>query len=74
MDTLKALNRERGVTIVMVTHESDIARYVDRTVTMRDGRIVSDERRAAPALVARPSASAERRCHPMSRELPLATT
>ncbi len=49
MDTLKALNRERGVTIVMVTHESDIARYADRTVTMRDGRIVSDERRAAPA-------------------------
>jgi macrolide transport system ATP-binding/permease protein len=48
MDTLKALNRERGVTIVMVTHELDIARYADRTVTMRDGRIVSDERRAAP--------------------------
>ena len=49
MDTLKALNRERGVTIVMVTHEPDIARYADRTVTMRDGRIISDERRAAPA-------------------------
>ncbi len=47
MDTLKALNRERGVTIVMVTHEPDIARYADRTVTMRDGRIVSDERCSA---------------------------
>ncbi|WP_454632544.1 ABC transporter permease [Bradyrhizobium cenepequi] len=47
MDTLKALNRERGVTIVMVTHEPDIARYADRTVTMRDGRIVSDERHPA---------------------------
>ena len=47
MDTLTALNRERGVTIVMVTHEPDIARYADRTVTMRDGRIVSDERRNA---------------------------
>ncbi|MDE2467787.1 MAG: ABC transporter permease, partial [Bradyrhizobium sp.] len=47
MDTLKALNRERGVTIVMVTHESDIARYADRTVTMRDGRIIADETRAA---------------------------
>ncbi|HLG83623.1 MAG TPA: ABC transporter permease [Bradyrhizobium sp.] len=46
MDTLKALNRDRGVTIVMVTHEPDIARYADRTVTMRDGRIVSDERHA----------------------------
>ncbi|HZR72496.1 ABC transporter permease [Bradyrhizobium sp.] len=47
MDTLKALNRERGVTIVMVTHEPDIAEYADRTVTMRDGSIISDERRAA---------------------------
>jgi hypothetical protein len=49
VDTLKALNRERGVTIVMVTHEPDIARYADRTVAMRDGRIVSDERHAASA-------------------------
>ncbi len=46
METLRALNRERGVTIVMVTHEPDIARYADRTVTMRDGRIISDERHA----------------------------
>jgi macrolide transport system ATP-binding/permease protein len=44
METLRKLNRERGVTIVMVTHESDIAAYADRTVTMRDGRIISDER------------------------------
>ena len=49
METLKALNRERGVTIVMVTHEPDIARYADRTVTMRDGRIISDERHAEAA-------------------------
>jgi macrolide transport system ATP-binding/permease protein len=52
MQTLQSLNRHRGVTIVVVTHEADIAAYADRTVTMRDGRIVSDERRrpsAAPA-------------------------
>ncbi len=49
MDTLKALNRDRGVTIVMVTHEPDIAKYADRTVTMRDGRIIADERRPSPA-------------------------
>jgi len=47
MDTLRALNRERGVTIVMVTHEPDIAEYADRTVTMRDGRIISDQRHDA---------------------------
>jgi macrolide transport system ATP-binding/permease protein len=55
MDTLKALNRDRGVTIVMVTHEPDIARYADRTVTMRDGRIVSDERHPTESLAGKPS-------------------
>jgi len=44
MDTLRSLNRERGVTIVVVTHEVDIAAYADRIVTMRDGKIVSDIR------------------------------
>ena len=44
METLRSLNREQGVTIVLVTHEADIAAYADRIVTMRDGVIVSDER------------------------------
>jgi macrolide transport system ATP-binding/permease protein len=44
MTTLKSLNRERGVTIVMVTHEPDIAAYAERIVTMRDGEIISDAR------------------------------
>jgi len=33
---------EKGITIVMVTHEPDIAAYAKRNVVMRDGRIVSD--------------------------------
>ena len=51
METLRLLNREHGVTIIVVTHEVDIAGYADRTVTMRDGQVVSDERRqrAQPA-------------------------
>ena len=44
MDTLQSLNLERGVTIIVVTHEADIAAYADRVVTMRDGKIVSDVR------------------------------
>ena len=52
METLVSLNREQGVTIVLVTHEADIAAYADRIVTMRDGEIVSDERVTKPAVAA----------------------
>ena len=43
IDIFKALNAQ-GVTIVMVTHESDIARHAKRTVAFRDGEIISDEK------------------------------
>jgi macrolide transport system ATP-binding/permease protein len=43
-----SLNRDQGVTIVVVTHEADIAGYADRIVTMRDGRIVADARVEKP--------------------------
>jgi len=38
------LNREEHITIVLVTHEPDIASYAGRVVSFRDGRIVSDQR------------------------------
>ncbi len=37
------LNRCRGITILMVTHELDVARFSQRIVTFRDGQVVSDE-------------------------------
>ena len=43
MELLKRLNRERGLTILMVTHEPDMAAYADRIVHFLDGRIVADE-------------------------------
>jgi macrolide transport system ATP-binding/permease protein len=43
MDVLRALNREQGVTIIVVTHDPSIAAHTDRIVTMRDGLIVGDE-------------------------------
>jgi macrolide transport system ATP-binding/permease protein len=62
METLCSLNREQGVTIVLVTHEADIAAYADRSVTARDGVITSDARvakSATPATPAAPAAAAE---------------
>jgi putative ABC transport system ATP-binding protein len=38
----RTLNRERGLTIVLVTHEPDIAGYAGRVLTFRDGRLVGD--------------------------------
>src|SRR4029077_13260992 len=49
MKTIGTLNRERGVTVVFVTHEPDMAAFADRVVTMRDGVIVSDRRQAPTA-------------------------
>jgi putative ABC transport system ATP-binding protein len=42
MALFQALNAE-GVTVLLVTHEADIARYARRMVELRDGRIIRDE-------------------------------
>ena len=46
MSLLAALNKEQGITIVLVTHDEDIAAYARRHVRFRDGRIESDSLKA----------------------------
>jgi putative ABC transport system ATP-binding protein len=43
MDIFQSLKEERGITIVLITHEPDVAAYGSRIVAFRDGVIVSNE-------------------------------
>ena len=42
MDIFQRLNRERGITVALVTHEPDIAQYASRVIVFKDGRIKRD--------------------------------
>jgi len=44
MEIFQRLNRERKLTVIIVTHETDISLYAERVIHVRDGRIASDER------------------------------
>jgi len=63
MGIFQRLNQERGITVVLITHEMDIAEYATRTVTFRDGTVVADKavarrRLAQDELAALPTAEA----------------
>ncbi len=45
METFLRLNQDRGITVVFVTHEPDIAAYTRRVIHIRDGLVSADERR-----------------------------
>ena len=45
---LQRLNRDEGITLVLVTHEHDVAACASRVITMRDGEVISDELNATP--------------------------
>jgi len=60
MAIFQELNRKSGITIIVVTHEPDIAEYAERNIHFKDGRIVSDDRvtkrrEAAEELASMPS-------------------
>jgi putative ABC transport system ATP-binding protein len=48
MAIFQRLNREQGISIVVVTHEPDIAHYADRIITFKDGKVLTDELVAEP--------------------------
>jgi putative ABC transport system ATP-binding protein len=49
IEMLQRLNRDEGMTIVMVTHEKDMADYAERLIWMVDGRIERDDRKTKAA-------------------------
>ena len=64
MEIFQRLNRERGITLVLVTHENDIAEYATRVVVFKDGKIkkdyqVEDQRDAAEELRNLPAVEAD---------------
>lgn len=82
MDIFQRLNTERGITVLVITHEQDIAEYGTRIITFRDGQVVSDEqnhvrRLAANELAALPPEDDQpgtRAARPPTEELPAPTT
>jgi len=48
MDLLVGLNRDQGITVLMVTHEAEMAAYAHRIIHFRDGRVADDGRAGGP--------------------------
>jgi ABC-type lipoprotein export system ATPase subunit len=48
VELFERFNRERGTTVVMVTHDVDFAARAGRRVVLKDGRVLADERSAVP--------------------------
>jgi putative ABC transport system ATP-binding protein len=48
MALMTSLNKDHGITIVLVTHEEDVAAYARRHIRFRDGRIEADDGKPAP--------------------------
>ncbi len=50
LDLLLELNRKEGTTLVLVTHDPTLAAYASRIITLRDGAILSDQRKTPPPM------------------------
>ena len=53
MDIFQRLNEDSGITVLLITHEADIAEYGSRIIRFHDGTVASDERNAARRVASR---------------------
>jgi len=53
MGIFQRLNREMGITIIMITHEPDVAAFAKRNILFKDGRIIDDHKNLAPTVAAK---------------------
>jgi putative ABC transport system ATP-binding protein len=72
MGIFQRLNAEQGITVVLITHEMDIAEYATRLIRFRDGRVVADQpilhrRNAADELAALPPPEPDLIPHPEAK-------
>ncbi len=58
-DLFFSINRRHGTTIVIVTHNNELANLMPRVVTLRDGRVDRDDRKAVPGAAPTPAATGE---------------
>jgi putative ABC transport system ATP-binding protein len=56
MGIFQRLNREHGITVIVVTHSDEVAKFANRVITFRDGRIVSDSKDPNSHLASEPLA------------------
>jgi putative ABC transport system ATP-binding protein len=70
MSVFQRLNREVGLTIVLVTHEHDIAQYAGRILVVRDGLITRDQTVADPRDAAAELAALPPMDHELEEQLP----
>jgi putative ABC transport system ATP-binding protein len=53
MGIFQRLNQDLGITIIMITHEQDIALFSKRIILFRDGKIVDDHKNSSPNVAAK---------------------